>query len=55
MFQKNFSTNYLKKFANNLKLFEKTVVKDFVLYKEGDIADRIFIVKKGEFIVSRKK
>jgi CRP-like cAMP-binding protein len=38
-----------------LKLFEKTIVKDFILYKEGDLADRIFIVKKGEFIVSRKK
>ena len=38
-----------------MKLFEKTAVKDLVLYKEGDLVDKIFIVKKGELIVSRKK
>ena len=30
------------------------VTRDKVIYKEGDPADRIFIIKDGEFIVSKK-
>lgn len=43
----------MKKFADHL--VEKTCVKDTVILKEGDDADQIFIVRKGEFVVSQKK
>jgi len=53
LFRKNLSFNFLKKFADHL--VEKTCVKDTVILKEGDNADQIFIVRKGEFVVSQKK
>jgi CRP-like cAMP-binding protein len=40
----------LKKFADHL--VEKNCVKDTIILKEGEDADQIFIVRKGEFVVS---
>jgi CRP-like cAMP-binding protein len=40
----------LKKFADHL--IEKTCVKDNIIYKEGEDADQVYIVRKGEFVVS---
>ncbi len=53
LFQKNLSFNFLKKFADHL--VEKNCVKDTIILKEGEDADQIFIVRKGEFVVSQKK
>ena len=43
---------YLGKLSNHFKFLN--VTKDNVLFKEGDIADRVFIIKNGEFIVTKK-
>ena len=50
LFSKNLSFNFLKKFADHLT--EKTCVKDTIIFKEGDDAEHIFIVRKGEFVVT---
>ena len=43
---------YIGKLTDNTK--ELKVTKDCVIYKEGDSADKVFIVKEGEFVVSKK-
>jgi hypothetical protein len=43
---------YIGKLTDNTK--EVKVTKDCVIYKEGDLADKVFIVKEGEFVVSKK-
>ena len=44
---------FIGKFADRLE--QKTCVKDQILYKEGDTIDYVYIVRKGEFVVTRKK
>jgi len=34
--------------------FNIDVTRDQIIYKEGDLADRIYIIKEGEFAVSKK-
>jgi len=43
-------------FLTRLSHFFKPLncTKDYFLYREGDPADRVFIVKEGEFVVSKK-
>lgn len=43
---------YIGKLTDNTK--ELKVTKDCVIYKEGDLADKVYIVKEGEFVVSKK-
>ena len=43
---------FLTKLSYSLKPLK--VTKDCYLYREGDLADRVFIVKEGEFIVTKK-
>ena len=43
---------FLTKLSYSLKPLH--VTKDCYLYREGEIADRVFIVKEGEFVVSKK-
>lgn len=44
---------FIGKFADRLE--QKTCIKDQILYKEGDPIDYVYIVRSGEFIVTRKK
>ena len=46
------SRTYLGKLSDNTK--ELKVTKDYVLFREGDIADRVYIVKDGEYVVTKK-
>ena len=34
--------------------FELNCTKDFIVLKEGDIADRVYIIKEGEFMVTKR-
>jgi hypothetical protein len=43
---------YLGKLSDNTK--ELKITKDFVLFKEGDTADRVYIVRDGEYVVTKK-
>ena len=43
---------FVGKISDNIK--EIKVTKDFVLYREGDVADRVYIIKDGEYIVTKK-
>mgnify|MGYP003893348641 CR=1 FL=1 len=43
---------YLGKLSRNVKLLN--VSRDHVLFKEGDLADKVFIIKKGDFIVTKR-
>lgn len=43
---------YIGKLTDNTK--ELKVTKDCIIYKEGDPADKVYIVKEGEFVVSKK-
>ena len=43
---------YLGKLSDNTK--ELKITNDFVIFKEGDIADRVYIVKDGEYVVTKK-
>lgn len=50
----NLTRTYLgNKLCNKVEFME--VNKDHVLFKEGDKADRIYIIKSGEFLVTKKK
>ena len=44
---------YLGKLSRNLKVLN--VTKDHVLFKEEQLADKVFIIKKGDFIVTMTK
>lgn len=43
---------FLAKFAD--KLENKNCVKDQILYKKGEPTNFVYIVKSGEFVVSKK-
>ena len=43
---------YLGKLSDNTK--EIKITKDFLLFKEGDTADRVYIVRDGEYVVTKK-
>ena len=43
---------FLKKFTGSF--IEKFCVKDSILYKEGEVAEYVFIVLRGEFVVTKK-
>jgi CRP-like cAMP-binding protein len=42
----------LGKLSDNTK--EIKITKDFLLFKEGDTADRVYIVRDGEYVVTKK-
>lgn len=44
---------FLGKLLLNFKPLD--VNKDCFLYKEGDAAERVYIVKEGEFVVTKKQ
>jgi cAMP-dependent protein kinase regulator len=48
----NLTRTYLSKLC--LKFEFININRDYILFKEGDIADKVFIVKSGEFIVTKK-
>jgi hypothetical protein len=43
---------FLTKLSYSLKPLH--VTRDCYLYKEGELADKVFIVKEGEFVVTKK-
>lgn len=43
---------YLNKLSDNTKKLK--ITKDYVLFKEGDTADRVYIVRDGEYVVTKK-
>ena len=52
MFHK-LTRTFLGKLLLNFKPLK--VNKDCYLYKEGDPAERVYIVKEGEFVVTKKQ
>lgn len=34
--------------------FELSCTKDYIVFKEGDVADRVYIIKEGEFMVTKR-
>ena len=34
--------------------FELNCTRDFIVFKEGDAADRVYIIKEGEFMVTKR-
>jgi CRP-like cAMP-binding protein len=40
------------KFANYFKVHD--CIKDAILYREGDIADKVYVVMQGEFEILKK-
>lgn len=40
------------KFANYFKSYD--CIKDSILYKEGDLADKVYVVVEGEFQILKK-
>jgi len=43
---------YLGKLSKNFVV--RTVYKDCVLYKEGDKADSVYIIKEGQFVITKR-
>ena len=50
---KHLTKTFLGKLTYNLKPYSCT--KDSYLYKEGEIPDKVFFVKHGEFVVTKKQ
>lgn len=48
----NLTRTYLSKLCLKVEFLE--VNKDHVLFKEGDVADKVYIIKSGEFVVTKK-
>ena len=46
------SRTYLTKFASNIKTM--TCNKDQILYRQGDPVGRVYIIREGEFEISKK-
>jgi hypothetical protein len=40
------------KFANYFKIYD--CIKDTLLYREGDAADKVYVVMQGEFEILKK-
>ena len=43
---------YLIKLSDNTNKLK--ITQDYVLFKEGDTADRVYIVRDGEYVVTKK-
>lgn len=48
----NLTRTYLSKLCLKVEFLE--VNKDHILYREDDPADKVYIVKSGEFIITKK-
>ena len=49
---KTLSRIYLSKFVNFVR--SVNVIKNQVLFRQGDLADRVYIIKEGQFEISRQ-
>jgi len=46
------TSTYLGKFSSHFKYLD--VTRDHILFKEGDMADKVYLIKSGEFIITKK-